>query len=210
QGRRPLRARPGPGRRPGTARVPRCRRGRLGDRHHHERRRGGDEDPGGQTAAGNEDEQAELTALEPQSADGFDPLGDDGDEHNDIAGQAIDGQPTTAWNTQGYATADLGGLKSGVGLRVSLDQSAEVHEVSLNLGQGPHDVEILVGDSEDPAALGAGDSPAAAKSGAQGEVEFELAEPAEGRYVVVWFTSLPQDGSRYRGIVNEVELRGKT
>ncbi|GAA4917842.1 hypothetical protein GCM10023405_46730 [Streptomonospora salina] len=171
---------------------------------------GGDEGPGSQTTAGDEEETVAPTALEPQAANGFDPLGDDGDEHNDIAGQAIDGEPTTAWNTQGYNSADLGGLKSGVGLRIDLGQSAEVHEVSLSLGGGPHDTEILVGDSEDPAALGAGDSPAAARSGVEGEVDFELSEPAEGRYVVVWFTSLPQDGSRYRGIVNEVELRGKT
>ncbi|MUL41231.1 hypothetical protein FZ103_08565 [Streptomonospora sp. PA3] len=172
----------------------------------------GGADPG-QTAAGNgpgNGDAADLTALRPQSADGFDPLGDDGQEHNDIAMQAIDGQATTAWNTQGYESSDLGGLKSGVGLMVDLGRSAEVHSVSLNLGEGPHDLEILVGDSTDPAELGAGGSPAAVKSGVQGEVEIELSEPAKGRYVVVWFTSLPQDGARYRGIVNEVELRGKT
>ncbi|GAA1756395.1 hypothetical protein GCM10009834_12330 [Streptomonospora arabica] len=172
---------------------------------------GGGEDPDGQTTGGDGGQDpAELSAIPPQSANGFDPLGDDGEEHDEIAGQAVDGQPTTEWHTQGYESADLGGLKQGVGLRIDLGKSHEVHEVSLDLGDGPHDVEILVGDSTDPSALGAGGSPAASESGAQGEVDFELSEPAEAQYVVVWFTSLPQDGARYRGIVNEVELRGKT
>ncbi|QBI56731.1 protein kinase family protein [Streptomonospora litoralis] len=172
---------------------------------------GGNGGEDGQTSSGGQEDQApELTVLKPQSADGFDPLSDANDEHNEIAGQAIDGQGTTGWHTEGYDTADLGGLKSGVGLIVDLGQPAEVHDVSLNLGQGPHDLQILVGDAADPAALGAGESPAAQKSGVQGEVDIGLAEPATGRYVVVWFTSLPRDDVRYRGTVNEVELRGKT
>jgi len=169
----------------------------------------GDGDETGQTSAGNSDQKPELAALEPKSAEGFDPLGDN-DEHNDVADQAIDGKPGTAWVTQGYNSADLGGLKSGVGLIVDLGEPAQVHEIDLNLGSGSHDLEILVGDSTDPAALGAGDSPAATESGVQGETDIELSEPAKGRYVVVWFTSLPRDDARYRGIINEIELRGKT
>lgn len=171
---------------------------------------GTDQDNTQSTGGGGEEEAPELSALEPDSANGFDPMGNDGDEHNDEAGLAIDGQPTTAWSTQGYNSADLGGLKPGVGLILDLGQAAELHDVSLNLGNGPADVEILVGDTTDPNELGVEGSPAAAQSDVNGETDIELDEPAEGRYVVVWFTSLPQDDGRYRGTVNEVELRGKT
>ena len=159
---------------------------------------------------GAKDEETEQTILEPESADGFDPEGDDGSEHNDKAGLAIDGDPSTAWNTQGYNGADLGNLKSGVGLIIDLGATSEVHEVSLVLGTaGPANVEILVGDERDMATLKPGGEPAGKADAVSGETDIELTDPVEGRYVVVWFTKLPKDG-KYRGTINEVELRGKT
>ncbi len=46
-------------------------------------------------------------------------------------------------------------------------------------------------------------------AGVTGKVPIKLDEPATGQYVVVWFVSpLSQDGGKYRGTINEVELRG--
>ncbi|MDA0565300.1 protein kinase family protein [Streptomonospora sp. S1-112] len=173
----------------------------------------GGEDPetGGAQNSTNNEQQAELTSIQPASADGYDPPPNgDGEEHGDNAALAIDGDPATGWSTEGYESADFGRLKPGAGLLLDLGQSTEVHELTLNLGSGPANLEILVGDSTDPAELGQGSSPAATQENVSGEVEVELPDPAEGRYVVVWFTSLPQEGSDYRGTINEVELRGKT
>ncbi|WP_417498557.1 protein kinase family protein [Marinactinospora rubrisoli] len=153
------------------------------------------------------DGDVELTVLEPAGAAGFNPETGD-DEHSDKAPNAIDGDPSTRWNTTGYMRADFGGLKSGVGLILDMGDPVEVHEATIDFGGGPYDFEILMGDQPEQSAL----TPAAEQSGASGEVTVKLAEPTTARYVVVWFTNeLPPDGGgAYRGTINEVELRGNT
>ncbi|GAB3210698.1 hypothetical protein SAMN02745673_02716 [Marinactinospora thermotolerans DSM 45154] len=151
--------------------------------------------------------EPELSVLEPAGADGFDPQGDDGDEHGDKAGLAIDGDPSTSWNTQGYNSESFGNLKSGVGLIIDMGASVEIHEANLQLGGGPYSVHLRVGDAPEESAL----TTVSEQAGASGEVNIKLDDPAQGRYVVVWFTApLPSDGGEYRGTVNEVELRGIT
>ncbi|TQN28577.1 serine/threonine protein kinase [Haloactinospora alba] len=172
---------------------------------------GDDADPGqnadpqpgdGQSGSGDD---PELETIELSDAEGFDPLGD-GDEHSDNAGKAIDGDPDSRWKTEGYDGPSFGKLKEGVGLLVDLGDTAEVHEATLSLGEaGAADVQLLVGDDPEFEAL----QQKAEASGVSGEEDVKLSDPAEGRYVAIWFTSLPQDGE-YRGTINEVELRGKT
>lgn len=145
----------------------------------------------------------ELEVLEPASADGFDPQGD-GDEHGDRAGLAIDGDSGTQWSTQGYTSAQLGNLKDGVGLIVDMGDTVEIEEADLQLGDGNASYELLVGDDADLGALTSVHS----DTGASGDVAITLDEPAEGRYVVVWFTELPSDGSKYRASIHDMELRG--
>lgn len=172
---------------------------------------GDDTDPGrdeapqpGDGTNGSEDAPG-LEVIELSDAEGFDPLGD-GDEHGENAGKAIDGDPGSRWKTEGYDGPNFGKLKEGVGLLVDLGDPAEVHEATLTLGEaGPADVQLLVGDDPKFEAL----QQQAKASGVSGEQDVKLSDPAEGKYVAIWFTSLPQDGD-YRGTINEVELRGKT
>ncbi|MBB4935411.1 hypothetical protein F4561_006305 [Lipingzhangella halophila] len=155
-----------------------------------------------EATTGGDDE--DLVTLEPQNVNGFDPQGD-GDEHGERANEAFDGDPATSWNTQTYDSAEFGNLKDGVGLLVDLGEPGELHEVDLDLGSGgATDVEIKVGDEADLSSL----STSGEAAQASGEVNVKLSDPAEGRYVVVWFTTLPNDGE-HRGTINEVELRGK-
>ncbi|NYE50666.1 hypothetical protein HDA32_005786 [Spinactinospora alkalitolerans] len=169
----------------------------------------------GRTTSDDEQQQAgtgeeELQVLAPQDADGFDPQGDDGDEHGDKAGLAVDGDPATAWSTQGYKGvhgADLGNLKSGVGLIVDMGEPVELHEATVTLGDSEHNFRLRVGDEPTESAL----TDVYEGTGVGGEVDIKLDEPVQGRYVVVWFTApLPSDGGEYRGTINEVELRGNT
>lgn len=157
------------------------------------------EEPGEDEAGAGE----ELEVLQPAGADGFDPQGD-GDEHGDKAELAIDGDPSTQWNTQGYTSAELGNLKDGVGLLVDMGDTVEIAEADLHLGDGGASYELLVGDEADLGALTSVHS----DTGASGETTVSLDEPAEGRYVVVWFTELTSDGSKYRATINDLELRG--
>ncbi len=57
----------------------------------------------------------------------------DGDEHNDQISLTQDGNPDTAWFTEGFATSDFSGTKPGVGLIVDLGSTHWVNAVQLVL-----------------------------------------------------------------------------
>lgn len=170
--------------------------------------------PGGDEASpsgdGNEDagaEDAELSTLDIGDARGFDPLGD-GDEHTDNAPRAYDGDPSTAWNSEGYHDP-LQDIKGGVGLLVDLGSSHEVREVALETPGQDYGVQIRVGDDDsvsDQASLDA-NLPVAAEETVNGSTTVSVEEGATGRYVLVWFTELPNDGE-WRATINEIEVRG--
>ncbi|WP_017588054.1 protein kinase family protein [Nocardiopsis ganjiahuensis] len=145
---------------------------------------------------------ADLTPLDISGAIGFNPFGDT-DEHSDRAYRAFDEDPGTAWNTQGYRDP-LSRVKDGVGLRLDLGDSREIHEVDLNMSGEGYEFEIRVGDT-DSTSLDAYESVWAGSGGSQ---EIPLEESATGQYVLIWFTELPENGGDYRGTVNEVEVRG--
>lgn len=160
------------------------------------------------SATGNGEEAVELVPLIPEGATGFDPLGD-GEEHNDRAPLAIDGDTSTEWRTQGYLDGP-DRWKGGVGLRIDMGESVELHQIDLHLGSGTHILEIRVGDDSDISnAVLEGMTKAWAGS-ASDENEIALDAPVTGRYVLVWFTELPPDDGGYRGTVKEVELHGST
>ncbi|MGW5876608.1 protein kinase family protein [Nocardiopsis terrae] len=171
--------------------------------------RGGDEtaDPD----AGASEEATDSVELEPLaigSARGFDPLAD-GDEHSQNAPLAFDQKPDTGWSTQGYWDP-LSDQKAGVGLLLDLESGQEVHEVDLMLSGGTHGVEIRVGDSDEVSDEESLDAslPIAWSGSVDGEQTITLDESATGRYVLVWFTELPQVDGDWRGTIDEVEVRG--
>jgi putative peptidoglycan lipid II flippase len=135
--------------------------------------------PGGEGGSG------EVRLGDPVNLAGitsYDPQGDD-DERNDIVGQAIDGNPDTAWNSHTYLTPGWGSLKDGVGLVVDLGESVEVGEVEIQFPQGDYGAEVLVGEEPTPegaTAIGQDDQ-------ASGTWTVTAEEPVTGRYVIVWF-----------------------
>lgn len=155
-------------------------------------------DPAGDSA----DEGAEATALEISDSGGLNPHGNT-DEHSANSPLAWDADPSTAWNTQGYQDP-LNIIKPGVGLWLDLGASREIREIDLDLGGEGYEFDIRVSESE-----GASESDyEVVGDGTGSSQEIVLDEPATGRYVLIWFTVLPQNGGEYRGTVNEVEVRG--
>ena len=141
-------------------------------------------------------------ALQILAADGFDPEGD-GRENGTRAPRVFDGNPSTAWQSEGYGSARLGGLKSGVGVSVDLGPNVTARSISLTLGNQA-DVEVYV--SSERRLSGA--KKVGEKAGADGTVSFPVAAGTTGQYVIVWFTSLTQDDNgRYRAILGEVEVK---
>ncbi|AAZ57138.1 conserved hypothetical protein [Thermobifida fusca YX] len=166
---------------------------------------------GTQTAdvPGDKSEETELVVLTPVGATGFDPPpAGDNSEHDDKAPNTIDGDPSTHWNTEGYNSAAFGNYKDGVGLLIDMGTEVEIHEVDITFGSGTYSAELYV-RNDSGGAPGEDEKPVWQGAGVTGKVPIKLDEPATGQYVVVWFVSpLSQDGGKYRGTINEVELRG--
>jgi len=135
-------------------------------------------------------------------ASGFDPEGDQS-EKDSSASRVLDGDPSTVWQSEGYNSPSFGGLKKGVGVILDLGGPRTVHSARLTLGNGPADVTVyaapsrsLDGVSTIGEVQGAGDS-------ATVTAPTDL-PPA--RYVIVWFTLIPQDGGRYRASLADIKL----
>ena len=137
------------------------------------------------------------------SATGFDPQGD-GKENNDQAPRVYDGNPATAWSSEGYNTAAFGGLgKKGIGVRLDLGQPTSVNHVTIDLGIGPVDLTVYAAtkDSLDGATV------IGSASAASGRVQLDAASAMpQAQYVIVWVTKLAQDGGRFRTSIAEIAL----
>jgi hypothetical protein len=165
---------------------------------------GADPDPGSESTATTP--SSTSTPITDISAIDLDPQGDPPEENRELAPLAVDGDPSTAWRTVTYEQ-DLGptGLKTGVGLRLDLGSSQEVSEIDLTLGGAPSDVSLYLSDDDPPGV--AGQTPVATVTAGDQE-RVPLAEPATGRFLTIWFTSLPEAEGGFRGEVAEVVVRG--
>ena len=137
------------------------------------------------------------------SATGFDPEGD-GNEKNTQAPRVYDGNPATAWTSEGYGSADFGGLgKKGLGVRLDLGQPTSVSQVSIDLDNGPVDVTVYAA----PQASLEGATVIGTTSAASGRVQLNAASAMpNAQYVIVWFTKLAPDGGRFRASISEIAL----
>lgn len=150
--------------------------------------------PGASASAGGE-------KLQILAADGFDPQGD-GRENGTRAPRVFDGNPETAWQSEGYGSAALGGLKQGVGVVVDLGPNVAARSITLTLGNTA-DVQVYIGG--DKTLSGA--AKVGEKASASGKVTFPVKAGTAGQYVIVWFTRLTQDDNgRYRAVLGEVEV----
>ncbi|KNX38751.1 protein kinase family protein [Luteipulveratus halotolerans] len=137
-----------------------------------------------------------------QSISGFDPEGR-GNEHNELAFKAIDGDPETAWRSYIYKSETFGRLKSGVGLMLNLGEAQDVRSVSVTLkGSASSDMTVYVTDEKrlrDAQELG--------KISGSGEQTATAAQPVKGRYVIVWITKLAQEsGDEFRDQISEIKV----
>ena len=144
----------------------------------------------------------------PVSAVSFDPYGDGQGDNNRLAPLAIDADPATAWRPDWYTSARFGNLKPGTGLLLDMGRKVTVTGARLTLGSAPGaDFQLRVG----AAATSLADLPRVASSaGAGGHVHLRLTKPAQGRYVLIWFTRLPPDTSgTFQVSVYDVSLEGR-
>jgi tRNA A-37 threonylcarbamoyl transferase component Bud32 len=124
----------------------------------------------------------------------FDPFGTEnpGRENPDAVPFTYDGLPDTEWHSEQYATRKFGNAKPGVGLVVTLEGGSEVSAVEIDANSG-YDAEIYVADEAADTLAGWG-TPRAKASGLEARATVELSPSVNGRFVLVWFTLLPESG----------------
>jgi hypothetical protein len=137
----------------------------------------------------------------------FDPRGD-GSEHDSEAANVTDGDPATTWETSTYSRADFGGLKSGVGLVVRLDEPGALRRIEVQAPAHGWRAEVYVADAASPAFPGGWGQPLATLDGTHDLVAADLPPGTRGGAVLVWLTSLPRDGGSYRAAIGEVRVLG--
>jgi eukaryotic-like serine/threonine-protein kinase len=137
------------------------------------------------------------SVVQLHALDGYDPQGD-GTEHNEVAGLATDGNPSTSWMTEHYDSQDFGGLKSGVGLVLDAGSSVKLGSVTVSTPTPGFVAQIQAGDSST--------GPFTADSSSttvDGTTRFTL-QGRTARYYVVWITQLPAQG---RAEISEVTAK---
>jgi len=145
------------------------------------------------------------------AAQDFDPKPDgNGEENPEDVSNTYDGKPSTTWRTMSYKRrADLGGVKDGVGVYYDLGSVVPVSQVNLTLVGDPTDVELRI-PVDDPAEPGQEPDDWKKVGGAEeaGEtVSVKADAGTKTRYVLVWLTKLPKEGSGFRGEIAEVTIQ---
>ncbi|MET9019335.1 protein kinase family protein [Actinopolymorpha sp. NPDC004070] len=138
------------------------------------------------------------------------PPGGNGEEHPEDVDKAYDGNQSTLWTTMSYHNnPQLGGLKPGVGVWFDLGKPADVGRVELSLRSGGTDVQLRAAPESASSAPSAIDDwqQIAKQDGAGGEVTLRPDKPVRTRFLLVWLTKLPPDGSDYRGGIAEIVVR---
>jgi serine/threonine protein kinase len=140
----------------------------------------------------------------------FDPFTSDFDktENQSRAALAIDKAPDTYWQTEGYnQNFAPGGFKPGVGLVLDLGRSREVGRLELTLVPAGGSVLAVYG-SKDPLPRTFPDGWTQVGKPRQATTTARFDIDGSYQYLLVWFTSLPQDDKgKFRGGIENVTVK---
>ncbi|MDH6119678.1 hypothetical protein ABH930_004436 [Kitasatospora sp. GAS204A] len=147
------------------------------------------------------------TPLAISTIQSFNPSGT-GPMHPNLISQINSGNPDNAWQTDGYFQ-DLTTLGHGTGLLVDLGTAKPVRSVEVQfIGSTTAELRVPTATGANPPTqLGDFGQPLATATGE--DAQFRLSSPVNSRYLLIWLTSLPKDGSgSYRGQVTTIKVTG--
>ncbi len=183
----------------------------------------GDKDPSESPSAGETTTSSGSPTVSPDgtlqiaAVRDFDPYGTGEEGQAENRGQIeriFDGSPDTGWSTSLYNDDPISRFKPGVGLVVDVGSVGTVTEVGLTTRSGHTTVQLLYA-SDAPAIPESFDDYTSAGSAVEndgGTFTLTAEQPIEARYVLIWFTRLPEiqndEGEpRYQTEVFDVEVR---
>ena len=140
-------------------------------------------------------------------ASAFDPEGD-GQENGDQVANLHDGDPATAWRTEGYNDRDITRLKSGVGVVLTLGAEAALDHLEIDSPTNDWRAVIYVAPSPADALAGWGQPVATTQGLPAGTNTIEL-DGARGAAVLVWIVDRGDAKGRAPAELQEVRVVGR-
>jgi transcriptional regulator with XRE-family HTH domain len=151
---------------------------------------------------------ASAVPLTPVNAAAFGPGGLGTGDNPQQASLAIDGNDSTAWQTNWYMTPAFGGLQRGTGLLLDMGKQVTVTSARILLSATAGGrLQLRAGNTPTLADL-----PVVAQTHLPGgPVTVSVGSPVKARYLLIWFTRLPADSSgTYQESIFNVSLSGTT
>ncbi|HEV7888906.1 MAG TPA: protein kinase [Acidimicrobiales bacterium] len=133
--------------------------------------------PGGAAPAAHPVHIAAVRAFDPQA---------DGHENDELAANAIDGNPSTTWRSDRYDGPNFGRLKQGVGLVFTLDAAATLADLRVQSPVQGWSASVYVA-AQPGTDLPDWGQPVDGKTGIDGDVTFDL-HGRKGGAVLLWIT----------------------
>ena len=133
------------------------------------------------------------------------------------AGRAVDGNPSSGWDTDHYNQPAFGNRKSGMGVLIDLGETRQVTSVEVQLSRSGSTIELRWG-KDDPGSSASGDAAVEDSFAridepvvnARNRVAFPVTAQEPIRYLMVWLSKLPPDGDgRYQIEVKEITVRAR-
>ena len=150
------------------------------------------------------DATSATTAARVAAVTAFDPRPGDGQERNQTVPLATDGDPSTAWETVQYRSADFGKLKDGVGLLFDLGSAVKVRNVEVAFAQKGLSVELRASNARGTTAEAFPVVAKVADAVTRVTLRPDAVTPAS-RYWLVWVTKLAKSGDgKYMAGIAEV------
>jgi hypothetical protein len=132
----------------------------------------------------------------------LDPLGDN-EENDALVSRAFDDDPGTAWRSSQYRTQSFGGLKTGLGLALKLEERATVTEVDVDTRGSDGVLELRIADGPDFE----GSTVIASAPISDGKAVLKPSTPIASQYLILWVTRLPEVDGQGQLFVSEIQLR---
>lgn len=162
------------------------------------------------SASGEQTQDNSSTAtgstVKPVRATVFSPEGEA--DSPATAGQAIDGNASTAWSTDTYSDpAPFPGFKNGVGLMLQLPQPTVIGSVTLNVTSTGTSVQIRSAQSASPSSLSDTTELTPTTPLKPGSNTISVNKASSTSYVLVWISTLGTVDGKSRTDISEITLK---
>lgn len=146
------------------------------------------------------------STVKPVRATVFSPEGEA--DSPATAGQAIDGNTSTAWSTDTYSDpAPFPGFKNGVGLMLQLPQPTTIGAVTLNVTSTGTSVQIRAAQSATPSSLSDTTELTPTTPLKPGSNTISVNKAQSTSYVLVWISTLGTVDGKSRTDISEITLK---